>query len=612
MQGPDDKTPTTTSAADWQREAEHGKPLNATPQGRLAIRLVTRGVMGCAFFAVGGALTSRWLDHYNPEAGLLSQKNPLSIISKIIDTTVGTPIAKVFGEEAVRFRPTNTTRMWKGKYGRGLGEEVSRVSFDFFCASIGDAWGRDIAGWIDPNVKKEWMKDGHIEWPAALKQALKSTWRYVSYNGGEDWAVAIPYVYFMKGHRALVEHSSPGFMYDFDRNVNGGSTRFAGMEHAGNYHMGGIADLQNRFVVYNMGTVAYRELYTFLGEKIKGKETSLYGPQDKEPPKTIGEKLGNVAKWAVRSVAKGAIYMTPSVPFFWITRTPQSAWRGLVVDADKGYLGIKKDGNFEAVTVGHNDPTADFHWAKYNKDTRQMEFTRVLPGEAHPLMHGAIDPHANPKGMAQRALAGIGRLTDKGRIPVSELGAKLDRFAISQSTIGKLSQQHIGANLKSLGNTYSMAVKSYTPYMYAKAEFANLWDDGKMDMALERAIDGASQLNIGEFRAGLREVLHAILHKPMPEAAREVEAQRRIKLDESAADVFTETKGTVHEKSHAASSHAKDGNTHRHKLSHRERLVARPKGEAVEVGAGRPKSFAEREEYKRMLEEVDPPTNSIN
>ena len=627
--------PEALSREAWEKEG--AQPWKATPQGRLAIRLVTRGVLGSAFFTVGGALTTKWLQNYNSEAALLKQDNPLAFISKLVDMGVGKPIEAAVnaigkdGARAVTFRPTGLGHTSHRVSGRSLGHEVSAVSFDFFCASIGDAWGRDIAGWIDPNVKKDWMKDGKIEWPAAIKQAMKSTWRYVTYNGGEDWAVAIPYVYFMRGHRALLDHASPGFKYDFDHNLNGGSSKVSGGEHVGNFNRGGIMDLQHRFVVYNMGTVAYRELYTFIGEKLQGKQTSLYGAQDKEPPKTIGEKLGNVGKWMVRSVVKAGIYMTPAVPFFWITRTPQTKFRGLVIDPEHGALaydhpekGIKFVKLNEKVPedaqlfyAKHVDDPAQYH---YNANTQKHEpFQRHYVSathDIHSVKQNKFNPNAKSFGTFDAGFNTTAKVCGVARKPFENAGAELDKVTINGQRVESIATRTFGASFRSMANTYVNSAISYTPYMYAKAEFANLWDDGKMDMSIERAIDGAVKLNFGEFKSGLREIGYSILHKPLPDADREREAQRRIEIDESAADVLSETKGQMNQTHESAPRSHATADRHRHQpreqLSIRERVVAGRKEDAPVVGAKRPKSYAEAEEMRRMLEELQPPTNSIN
>lgn len=616
-----------------QQAWEHSKkPWNASPQGRFAIRLVTRGVMGAAFFTVGGSVAGKWLKNYDTEASLLKQDNPLSFISKLIDIVVGKPVEvtvrtvgkvigheapEVLGKRAVTFRPTNNFTTAKSMpSGRSLGHETSLVTFDFFCASIGDAWGRDIAGWIDPNAKKDWMKDGHIEWPKAIKQALKSTWRYVTYNGGEDWGVAIPYVYFMKGQRQLLNHFSPGFKMDFDRNFNGGSARASGNEIIGNYNRVGILDLQSRFVVYNMGTVAYRELYNHIGDTLKGKKSVLYGAADKPEVHGIGAKAVNVVKWMARSVIKGGIYMTPAVPFFWITRTPQSKHRAAIIDPEKGVMVYPgKDGASHLVTPDYAENPANYidgklkpiegvHYAMPNEVTRKLEkgISAIAP------MDYITRPHGKSFGTVDAVVNTAGRVSTKARRELLEQATKLNDAG--GGVVGKKIKDWVGQDLRSLSNTYSNAAISYMPYMYAKAEFANLWDDGKMDMSIERAIDGATKLNFGEFKAGLREIGYSILHKPLPDIKREMEAQRRIELDDSAADVFIETKGQMQKDDvHAGLD---DTKLKQAKLKWSERIVQGRAEDKPEVGANKPTTYAEQEEMRKALEQMHPPTNSIN
>ncbi len=579
----------------WEQS---GKPWNSTPQGRLAIRLVTRGVLGAAFFTVGQTLNYKWMKNYDHTAGLLKQENPLAALAKILDTVVARPIELTVnrlggdGKKAITFRTTaNHTSAMAG--GRSLGHEVVNVTFDFFCASIGDAWGRDMASWVDPNVKKKWIKNGHIDYPQALKSTLQSVWRYVTYNGGEDWAVAIPYVYFMKGHRALVNHFSPGFEYDFDRTRSGGSFKMQGNQVVGNYNRAGAFDLQHRFVVYNMGTLAYRELYDFAGKKLRGEKAVLYGAPDKPEPKNIVEKTGNLFKWMARSVIKAGIYMTPAVPFFWITRAPQGKHRGMFIDAEHGVL-MHQDaatGKMEPLTIDYQGTPQGLHYSQNP--------THILDHSYNPLPR---DPFSNTEapGLGNKLLNAAGKGSNSFRKKVAPIGAWANEEKNSGWAGRKIKSALGVTDFKNVFNTYADAAVSYTPYMYAKAEFANLWDNGKTDLAAERLIDGATHLNWGEFKAGLREIGYAVLHKPLPDAARDREAERRIKIDTSAADTSLIAKNEMH--GHHAPEEAAP-------LSWRERVV---QGEKPEVGANDPKSYAEREDMREALKDLQPPTNSIN
>ncbi len=719
--------PPDLSSENWDKSK---LPWNASPEGRLVIRLFSRGIMGAAFFTAGGLLNRRLMHDpsewgkYDVTKPFSQQNNPLKFIAKLIDTVVGKPIevtvkaitgSEAAAKNAVRFRPTKfkdaeasiyyaakalreealvplRSRIREGLTlterqdiaksireirakplppiyrGRSLGNEVVAVTFDFFCASIGDAFGRDIAGWVDPHVKKKWLKNGHIDVPEAVKSMVKNTWRYVTYNGGEDWGVAIPYVYFMKGQRQLINKLSPGFMYDFDRNLNGGSFKIDERGHViGNYNIEGIVDLQNRFVVYNMGTLAYRELYDYVGRRIEGKPAVLYGsPETDTSKQSLGEKAANVAKWLTRSVVKAGIYMTPAVPFFWITRTPQTKHRGI-------FIHVNSKG--EAMTLNYENPKRRLDISQWKRKERRGEdagpeihrkyenvYANELPRPDPSNPNAEIknsgtgltpdtkvylgryqpDPRKGPNhqfewvdrqwyrgrevnpisrdypfkrygqhfGLVDASLNGIGKVNYKWANSLNPLARKMDDLAVKYPRSGRFVKKLLSLKPDQPGkpptetfdrftHPFVYASLSYTPYMYAKAEFAKLWDDGKMDLATERMIDGAASLNWNEFKCGTSEVWRSILHKPLEDDAREAEAQHRIKLDTSLpASVNLGGNGNGNHK-------VKD----KPPSNWRQRVV---QGEKPEIGANNPKGHAEREEMREALKDMQPPTNSIN
>ena len=652
---------------------------NESAGGRLAIRLFSRGVMGAVFFTAGGLLNRKWMhdmeeggSKYDATKKFSEQENPLQVVAKAIDTFVGKPIeftvrtitgSEALAKRAVRFRPTKFKDAEAALYGaaqkagtalprvyrgRSLGNETVAVTFDFFCASIGDAWGRDIAGFIDPNVKHKWIKDGRVDVPEAVKTLGKTMWRYVSYNGGEDWAVAIPYVYFMKGQRSVINHFSPGFAYDFDRNLNGGSFKIDKQGQViGNYNVEGAVDLQTRFTVYNMGTLLYRELYDYVSRKLRGKNAALYGAPDQDlSKKTMGEKTADVFKWMARAAIKGGIYMTPATPFFWMTRTPQTKHRGVFVHVDEHGRAMtlnyenqiqKKvvDGWHDARTTGqqagpepyrkyenvyanelpheanphnaktgmnpgtevyfsmyepkpHSDPGDQFRWVneKWFDGGKMNPIVRQHPFDPYGKTFGPVDATFNAFGKANYRAAHL----------LDPVAARMDTWVDKSPLAGGLVRRALslrsGESFKRFTHPLVYASASYTPYMYAKAEFARLWDDGKMDMATERMIDGATSFNWGEFKAGTGEVWRAILHKPLVEPGREAEAQRRIKLDTSDSDAINRGR--------------------REQRSWSERVVQGRPEDRPEIDADKPTTYAEQEKMREALKEMVPPTNSIN
>lgn len=712
---PDDATvasakdsPAKDAPAKFSQEAwdKSKLPWNATPQGRLAIRLFSRGIMGSAFFTAGGMLTRKWMHDetvfkgrftdleegyhggkYDASKPFFEQDNPLKKIAKLIDVGVGKPIEGavklVTGSEeiaarSVRFRPTRykdamhhaymremeayqsavasglrgdaLPKMPKYYRGRSLGNEAVSITFDFFSASIGDAMGRDIAGWFDPNVKKNWIdKDGKIDAAAGARSLAKSGWRYLSYNGGEDWAVAIPYAYFMKGQRSVIGKLSKGWEHDFDRSLHGASfktvTHLDSHNHVkpgqtpysitGNYNLEGALDFQNRFVAYNIGTLAYRELYDYTARKLQGKHAVLYGSPDEAAPEGLLGKTANIGKWLVRSAIKGGIYMTPSVPFFWITRVPQNNHRGMFINPEDGRAlcyeqpivnraghthykvvyanDLPKNGQHNSATgLSHDTPV---YWAGYQPNHEggfrgQFEYDsgRWLDPKTHnPIVHEhPFDPHQRrPLGVLYSTTNRLGKASYKlshapDGITKAADGWLRDKPRVKGVVYGALGLRRETENLRRFGHAFMNSAMSYTPYMYAKAEAANLWDDGKMDMSTERMIDGAASLNWKEFKAGAGEVWRSLLHKPLHDPEREQEAEKRIELDTSPPA--------------SVNFGAEEENWKRErKFSNwRERVVQAHPDDRPEVGRNDPKSHAEREEMRKALEDMHPPTNSVN
>lgn len=644
----------------WDEKNDHDTWMD-DPKRRLAIRLFSRGVLGAAFFTAGGMLARKWMHGYDATKsfGEQANQNPLTFIAKVIDTGIGKPIEStvtaIAGKEAglasVRFRPTHYGRVFgKEMRGRSLGDEVVNITFDFFCASVGDAWGRDIAGWFDPNVKKTWMDDkGNIKIPKAIDAALNSMTRYITYNGGEDWAVSIPYAYFMKGQRSLLNRMSPGFKYDFDRGLNGGSFKVRNGVIAGNYNVEGMIDLQNRFTVYNIGTLMYREAYDYLRRRFDGKATNLYGAPDKKPEdSSILGSIGAVAKWVARSAIKGVIIMTPAVPFFWITRTPQSKHKGAFIDADKGILATTYDHDTFTANELQRSPSTEIEYLKYeNKGwpgkSNYDRFSQTPAGtiadfeprlaERHPgyISRNAFDAYGTTFGAVDAGFNAIGRANYKAAGALDKPADWLDK---RMGATGNRIKEAIGVRdnkFKNFTRPMVYAAASYTPYMYAKSEFSNLWDHGKMDMAAERLVDGVAKLNWGEFKAGLGEVWNTILFKPLTDPAREKEGQRRMEMDTSPPDIFSETQTksgqdfweNIMEKRKRQERERKEAvqkkevaqkDTQNPDISWQERVVSGPqkmKAEARPV-TDKPKTRAEQEAMRKALEELNPPTNSIN
>jgi hypothetical protein len=538
---------------------------NINPQRRLAIRTFSRGLLGAAAFAWGGWAISGephgggWISKYDKDrnmSGIWKEyglSRPLQYVARTVDVMFGKPIefmAKALGAENperwVKFRQTSRPSE-HGHGGRTLGEEVVGITFDFFSASIGDALGRDIVDNLDPHFKKKIWKDeeGHNSFTATLKNTGRTLWRYLSYNGGEDWAVAVPYAYFIRAQRKLINHLSPGWKYDVDRSINGASFKVNHEGHiTGSYNLEGLIDLQTRFTIYNIGTLGYRELYNHIDNVIHGRPSSLYGtPEDKNKhPHGLIDQASDIGKWAVRTFFKGGLYMTASVPFFSIFRTSQSKYKGVFINPEtEGILSYRvagANGKYKDEVLHVNELDRSGNPYRIDDARPNVFFDKFSESRQN---YVAIDPRTGAK------------LTDphmiKSPIPFDPytrshgvLGRGFDKIGKAQNTVrsqfNDLPETHSAFHKigKRDMDRYINAAFAYTPYMYMKAETAMLWDNGKTDTALERMIDGASRFNFKEFKAGLGEFGRAIMHQPFADPKREAEAQHRMKSDTSAAD----------------------------------------------------------------------------
>lgn len=363
-------------------------------QGRAGIRLFSRGVVGAAFFVVGGHIAGKQLAGYHSTSKLeaFSHKNFLQYIARGWDNTAGRALQNVTyhfasGDMEAKARAAWDVTHFRAKIfkmpegaashkldrwgferslnGRTLGSEIVTVTFDFFMASIGDAMTRNFVQAVDPNVRQPWWVDkdgkpttrdkGRFDFGKWAESLGRSSWRILSKNAGEDWAAALPYVYQMKWQRQALARWKPGFKLSSDHQWNGGMARvmmqddpITGLKKgqvSGGYQIPGLIDLQCRFVGYNWYTLMYRELYDSVGrsiDKMRHGGITLTLPDHFNPLESTVNGAGFLARYVAKSFIKANLYMQPAVPFFWIFRTPQSKYRG-------GYaaehLVLDKDGN---------------------------------------------------------------------------------------------------------------------------------------------------------------------------------------------------------------------------------------------------------------------------
>lgn len=585
--------PLNLSPDQWKKEADDnaGKPWTSSLEGRLAIRAFSRGVMGAAFFAVGNRYCRYAMNSFDPAKGLkpyhpeqaLSEVHwtqaPMHFMAKTFDTVAGKPIKMVVnalggdGERATTFRHSHTFASGmvvnNKPRGRSLGHEVMSVTFDFAAMSVGDGIGHDIAGLFDPNVKKSWIKDGKIDYPQAVKQLASNTFRYLSYNAGEDWAVALPYVYYIRAQRNLINKFSPGFLYDSDRGLNGGSLKVD--DHGkviGNYNIEGALDLQGRFTAYNAGTLMYREAYLGMLDKYqrwKDDGTPMFQMDEKKSLlESAWDGIKSLTRWVARDSIKATIYMTPSMPFFWMTRAPQTKYKGLFIHPEKGVVTYWNKDFRNPITgmMGRNDavhanemrhrhggdfgPETPLYFRNYDDRTMRWDGGFDQPA-ANMFTDKGFNPYNETFGPVDKVLNTFGSISNNARREqhrwVRNLGKKYgyDWNAPIGSSLERVNPRFERTinTVKDLQNAYTLAAISYTPYFMAKTDtFSHMWDNGRMDNAVERTLDGIGSLNPSEFGAGVAEIWQTIKGGPLRDPEREADAKRAMEQDLSPPDLF--------------------------------------------------------------------------
>lgn len=534
----------------WQKEFQNnGLRWKDSPLGRLGIRTVSRGLFGAAAFTWASYYSGAKMVGYTPHGKV---QNWVQGIARAYDVLAGVPIKKAVtllgmdGEKFLTFRPTQTYTGYKG-FGRSLGHEVIGVTFDFGAMSIGDFWGRKLADAVDPNVKLDWVNnDGSINPSKAASNFVKNWWTAITYSAGEDWAVAVPYVLTMRHiGTPAINKIFPGYLQDYDRNGNGGSllVNNAG-KITGNLTMAGVMNLWERFTTYNVGTLMFREMYAWTGDKLKytmntGKLPNLIDTDPGAPVRTGSETVAHAASqfghWMARDVLKGTMYMLPAVPFFWASRVPQHKYRGYFINAEKGALTYGPQRKPLRVNSMVSDP-------EFNHLT-EVYFGKTNERAINPFSAKGFDPHAKTYGMMDTLLTPIGRASDAVHSLFSPLTNWLERnhtwvnnnlgMNLDVSLQGK-------ARLKggaAVTHTYTNAAIAYTPYFWAKSDMlSNYWDTGRTDVSLDRIVDGALARNWSEVKAGANETWHSITGRPLPARERELEAQCRIASDISPHD----------------------------------------------------------------------------
>ncbi|MDE3060100.1 MAG: hypothetical protein KGJ06_03730 [Pseudomonadota bacterium] len=547
---------------------------------------------------------------------------------------VGAARAERLAHDAVHFRPSYHFHVDnKNIRGRTLGAEVAGVTTGFFGMGVGNAMAQDVVSWFDPNDKKDWLEKGHFKPVEAVKSFGRAWWNYITYRGGEDWAVAVPYVYFMKGLTPVINKFSPGWNLAAHANAYGFKVDDKG-KVTGNYAKEATADFFARFTVYNWFTLMYRELYQYGANIFHGRPYGLYGSPDSPEQSTMLGTASDIGKWVLRSTIKGTLFMLPASPIFALIRPTQNKDTGHFINSELGRMVHKnKKGYFEPIKANSRDPEKadrmrgreELLWSKYDPQgtlgKESFPFERRNAGLVREIHPGRFE---KPEGI----IANPDSEYHPFKMGQSRLGQASDWFSRKQNKAVKFVQRIFPDKGKEFfercfsktGNDFlDKTVKAsvaYTPYFIAKDMATRYVDNARTDMGIETMIDGTLGLDWTKFRAGAMDVYYALTTQHLPDPAREAEAERRVKLGKMTLEEFTQGGGS----DEIRPRWKETGNG----PSWQERMV---KGKTVgSDGASlddkykvartdiqqKPSDYRNQEEMRKLLRESAPPTNSVH
>jgi hypothetical protein len=535
-------------------------------KSRLAQRTVTRGLLGAGFYTWGAIRAENDIKFYDYE----KPRNTIQRFARFLDNTVGKTDRAIFNsnwKEAIYdpskvkkgFRAEDGMRLYREsrrfkinetdkfgntrqryRVGRTWGPEIISVTFEFAMGSVGDSLGRQL---IEGVEEKIWQnKQGKFDLGKLVDKSMHSLWRVFSYHQMEDWAVAVPYVALMKWQRHAIEKLIPGADRVLANQQNGGTKRITpDTQITGTYMMAGALDLQSRFTWYNVFTSIFRDGYNSAKDSIDTWRKRDYAlpnlsvPNPESAIKNTASGVGDVLRYLARQTIKGFIIMTPSVPFFWFTRTPQTQTVGLAADPTYGPLVTSPLGGDWWRTdkpLKENDPLfmveMDSKMGQVNK-VRSVFYDSIFHEKGYSpwdKKHYKMDTLLGKASHGWSKLAGEWISQKPGRF----LGAVGKQNADGTWSGGGLLQGGapiLGINtqtasnrrrVSSFSNRYANAAVSYTPYFIAKNEFDYVWDTPQMNEAIDYTLNNL--LSPQKVDRGFRAIEKAIVY-PREEELRE-------------------------------------------------------------------------------------------
>ena len=287
-------------------------------------------------------------------------------------------------------------------------------------------------------------------------------------------------------------------------------------------------------------------------------------------PKHILKSVADSGRYVIRTTLKVMGYMLPATAFFFVSRTPQTKVRGIVIDVDKGVLGrdvLRDKANFAKYAALYPDGEGgiDFMQVPF----KDKQFKPVKPGTLlskdineeniaggkklyyREVYNNTETPHYT----TEYPFTHNPRDANNGNY-FKNAGVKEPWYGKSSNSIGALCYNwgtSVNNGLQKAANFFNRKIGSttgtqlkldnekterfartfvnasiaYTPYFMMKTDVLSAeWDTNRMDMGIDRALKGISHLNWGEFRTGLSEVSRSAMREPFTDPKREEAAQK--------------------------------------------------------------------------------------
>ena len=574
---------TTNTPGDWAVTDEawlkDKKHWTDSPFGKAAIEFISRITLGGLFYSLmENSKAMERLGSY--ERYNHAEKKDAKFLEKVaygIDNTIGKGMYKFLDKfiykgatieknghtvtkarNFLRFRENRNTHHNQDLPGRSIGAEMTVVTASFAAMSVGSALMRNfLSGVFSPKERASWTNNGKFDPLHIAKKTAGKIWEIGTYNAGEDMAVALPYVLYMRGQRNVLDKVFHGFRYSSDSVDNGGGLRLDDDGKVnGHFLFAGAADLQGRFTTYNVFTQLYRDVYNSVGNDFKGwwkggKEFSA--PEWIKNPLKLPENLFNGTKRLVRyttvSTIRSLIQMTPSVPFFSIFRVPGSKTSGMAVNSKHGALHfVKEDGTLGKVVranLGGYYYKGEFkgHDSRYNylEKSERDKLPAMAYADGTPFNQPTayfykegdkqFDPHGFSAKDRRLNHSFLMRKTDsiaKWMHKTAEHGMWEKAFNPLLNVADKLGFE--GTSDISDKNSFLrkrivkdsvMAGIPYASYFAAKVYTRETYVNEQMNMAVERLLDGVLSFSRKEIAAGFSEISNAVMRQPLEDPERQ-------------------------------------------------------------------------------------------